>query len=73
MNEIEVWIVMDEDGNYEVGTDRSNAIENFENNIDGAAGARIVQLAVKMAPPKKIVVDVTVPDEVGDMVEAEPA
>lgn len=72
-HEIEVWIVMDSDGDYAVGADRDNAIENFENEIGNPAGARIVCLRTKMAAPEESEIDVEVPDTAGSTVEVEAA
>jgi hypothetical protein len=33
MTTIEVWIVMNEDGDYEVGKDEDDAIERFEDDV----------------------------------------
>ena len=65
-----VWIVMDKDGDYAVGVDRDVAIENFENEIGNAAGARIVCINVAMEPPKDTEIDVSVPDNAGETVVA---
>jgi hypothetical protein len=65
-----VWIVMDKDGDYAVGVDREAAIENFENEIGNAAGARIVCVNIEMEPPKESAIDVSVPDAAGEPVVA---
>lgn len=70
MQNVEVWLIMDENGDYAAGEDRDTTVERFEENVGSAAGARIVKLNVTMAPPKETEVDVKVPDEAGDTVEA---
>lgn len=68
---IEVWVVMDEDGYYAVGCDRDEAIENFENQIGGGGPRRVVKRVMRMAPP---VVEegpeIDIPDNAGEIEDA---
>ncbi len=47
---IEVWIAMNESGEYEVGPDEDAAIERFDDSIGGSM-RRLVRLKVAMTPP----------------------
>jgi hypothetical protein len=54
MNEkvsIEIWIVMDADGDFAVDGDESVAKDLFDENIGGSGPRRIVKLKVLMSPP----------------------
>jgi hypothetical protein len=70
MKQVEVWIVMDANGDYAVGTDRDNAVELFENEIGGVAGARLAKITVTMTPPVEVAVDVSIPDTAGETLTA---
>lgn len=68
----EIWLAMNEAGNYEVGTSDEEANERcVEQN--GGLQIRLVRLNATMAPPRVTEVDVTVPDEAGQTVKAEVA
>ncbi|MFO0823028.1 MAG: hypothetical protein U0792_07895 [Gemmataceae bacterium] len=66
--EVEVWVVVDEDGDYAVGKDSEAASEAFEADIGSSAerGLRRVKVTVKVPLPKPLEV-------VGTVVEEEPA
>jgi hypothetical protein len=64
MTSIEVWIVMNEDGDYEVGKDEDDAVERFEDDVGGSF-RRVVKINVTMGPPEPQVANVTVPGEAG--------
>ena len=61
-NTIEVWIVMNEDGDYEVGKDVDDAAEQFDDNLTGSL-RRIVKINVNMTPPQVREANVAVPDD----------
>jgi hypothetical protein len=67
---IEVWIAMNESGEYEVGPDEDAAIERFDDSIGGSM-RRLVRLKVAMTPPAVTEVDVSVPDEAGQTINVE--
>jgi hypothetical protein len=67
---IEVWIVMNEDGDYEVGPDQDTAVERFDESKAGSM-RRLVQLKVSMSAPSVTEVDVALPDEAGQIVNVE--
>jgi len=67
MAEIEVWIAMNEAGDYEVGCDEDSAIERWDETCPGIA-RRVVQLRVTMSAPDVPPIDVNVPDDAGQTV-----
>jgi hypothetical protein len=77
---IEVWIVMDENGNCEVATDEAIAIDRwkgeFGGEFEGEATCRVVKLNIAMSRPRAengsgAAVDVVVPDDAGHHEEVE--
>lgn len=69
--EIEVWIIMDEDGDYAVGGDRDEAIENFDNNIGGSGPRRVVKRTMLMTPPAvEEGPEIDIPDNAGEIEDA---
>lgn len=73
MKTFEVFLLIDEDGDYATGHDRDSAVEAYENNIgslDGSLTHRIVQINVTASLPVPAVVAITVPDEALPTVQA---
>jgi hypothetical protein len=68
---IDVWIVMNESGDYEVGRDEETAIDRFDAEEFGGLYRRLVRFKVTMSPPEAVEVDLTVPDEAGKTVAVE--
>ncbi len=64
----EIYLAMNEDGGWVVTNDESEALSNLTE-IEGGYHARVVKLAIKMAPPVMTETVVDVPDEAGLMVE----
>ena len=64
--QIEIWIVMNEDGEYTAATDQDVAREEFDENCGGSA-RRVVKLNVWMTPPSVIEAEVTVDDDAGSV------
>ncbi len=55
--EIEVWVLVDSDGDYETATTEETARERFEENVGNLnerAGSRLVKLTVKVPLPTVI-------------------
>jgi hypothetical protein len=69
MKTCEVFIAMNEDGDWIVETDESDAMSKLQEDA-GGYHCRIVKLTVKMAPPVMTEAEITVPDEAGQTVEA---
>ena len=67
---VEIWIAMNEDGDYVVVKDESEALEQLINDC-GGYHCRIVKLAVTMAPPRATEATVDVPDEAGETTKIE--
>jgi hypothetical protein len=67
---IEVWIAMDESGEYEVGPDENVAIDRLRTDT-GSELFRLVRLKVVMSPPSVEEVDITISDEVGQTIKFE--
>lgn len=65
---IAVFVVMGEDGGYEVGIDEDMALDRFEAQFTGRH--RVIKLNVTMAAPDLIEADVTIPDDPDEPVEA---
>lgn len=70
--EVEVWIVMDANGDFEVGGDRDQVMDWYAENIGGGQALRVAKITVTMCPPKEVdaEVSVTVPDQAGEVVTA---
>lgn len=65
MHEIEVWVVVDESGDYRAGEDASTAAERFNDDIgnDGTTPTRLVCVKLKVPAPKPIELSGVVPEE----------
>jgi hypothetical protein len=68
----EIYLVINEDGDYEVGPDYDTAIDAFENSHGGSGPRRIVKLTAKITPPQiEDGGEIDVPDEAGETKEVE--
>lgn len=67
MKTLEVWVLVDQDGDYEVGTVGSDAATRYDESVgaDGERGMRMVKLLVTLRIPEVIEVAVNVPDTEG--------
>ncbi len=70
--EIELFVCMNEDGDFAVGTDSGDTATDLADNCGGVC-MRTVKLKVKIAPPQITEAEVTVPDEAGETVSAQAA
>jgi hypothetical protein len=68
----EIYLAMNEDGDWIVTADESEALEKLAEDC-GGYHARTVKLTMKMAPPVMTKVAIEVPDEAGQTVEFEAA
>lgn len=66
----EIFIAMNEDGDWVVLDDESEAINQLSENA-GGYHARVVKVTVKMAPPKMTEAEVEVSDEAGETKQIE--
>lgn len=71
MHKIEMFLVVDADGDCGFGADQDSAIENYNDNIGGSGPQRIIKLNVAVRLPVVIEADVTIPDEAGELVTVE--
>jgi hypothetical protein len=62
--EVEVWVKVNESGEYDVGHDADTACERFtENEFNEGESARLVKLVVKVPVPRPLTVKVELPDD----------
>jgi len=54
MHEIEVWVMIDSDGDYAVAKTEDDACELFESDTGGSGARRLVKLTVKVPLPKPL-------------------
>jgi hypothetical protein len=62
---VEVWVVVDDNSFYALGTSRENAVENYVAKVQplaDAAGLRYVRLALTVPLPVAESLTLTVPD-----------
>jgi hypothetical protein len=69
-NIIEVWIAMNEAGDYEVAKDEDDVVDLWNENVGGLS-RRLVRLRVTMSAPTVTEADVNVPEEAGRAVNVE--
>jgi hypothetical protein len=68
-----IYVAMNEEADYEVGATEDEATERLSDNIGGRLG-RVVQLVVRMSPPKaEDAGEVTISDTAGVIVAFEAA
>jgi hypothetical protein len=60
---IEVWIAMNETGDYVVAKDEDEAVDLFNEECGGIG--RMIRLKVMMSPPEVTEIDIEVPDDAG--------
>jgi hypothetical protein len=64
MFELDVWLAIDADGDYGVGKDQEEACQNYVNDVnDTTVPLRMVQVRLKAAGPRPVIVRGSVPDE----------
>lgn len=64
--DIEVWVMVDEDGDYVVEVDSSQLKDRYEQDIgelNGEKATRLVKLTVKMPKPKAVELTAEIGDE----------
>jgi len=70
MCEIEVWVVVDANGDYGVGKDSDLAFTNYRDDIGEPDGAtRLVKVLLKVPTPKPVELVGVVPEEVTEGAE----
>lgn len=64
MHELEVWIKVDESGDYSVGTDAESCVEKYgEEYDDNTQPSRLIKVVIKVPAPQVVDVAVNVPDQ----------
>jgi hypothetical protein len=74
LKEIELFVAMNEEGDYEAAAEAEVARDSLNENSGGHC-CRIVKLVLKMSPPAydKPVAEITIPDTAGETVILEAA
>lgn len=72
LKEIEVWIVLDSNGDHEVGADRDQAMDWYTENVGCSGPVRIAKITVTMRLPEEISAELraAIPDDAGEVVAA---
>jgi hypothetical protein len=72
MKEIEVWIVIDANGDCEVAGDRDQALDWYTENVGCSGPLRVAKVTVSMRPPAETSAEakVVVPDDAGEVIAA---
>jgi hypothetical protein len=62
---VEIWVIVDEDGNYVAHTDKDALEERYEEEVGRSSGAatRVVRLTVNVPTPKAVELVATVAEE----------
>ncbi len=63
MCEVEVWIVIDENGDYAVAATQEAAVERFADEVGGELATRQVKVTLKVPLPKPLEMTGEVPAE----------
>jgi hypothetical protein len=61
---VEVWLAVDENGDYEVGTTRDESLEKFADNIGTTGPLAVTCLTVNLCLPEERTAVVTLSDDV---------
>ena len=64
IHSVEVFIVVDADGNYSVGTSEESAADDYANNVseNAAMGRRAVKVTINVPVPESLEIEVDVPE-----------
>jgi hypothetical protein len=60
-----IFLAINEEGNYEVGTDEEEASTRLMEN-QGSYHCRLIKITAKAAPPQVIETELDIPDEAGE-------
>ena len=65
MCQVEVWVVVDENGDYSAGASEEQASENYESEIGGGDtySKRRIKIKLSVPKPRPLELSATVPDE----------
>lgn len=66
IHEIEVWVLVDANGDYGVGRDEDGAKDNYDSEIDNSLiGSRMVKMTLKVEMPDAVELEAAIPCEQG--------
>jgi len=65
MQEVEIWVMANSDGEYESAGEESVAQERFEENCSTEGGRRLFKITLKVPLPEVVEIEGEVPDTVG--------
>jgi hypothetical protein len=66
MHTIEVWVVVDQNGDFDCGADADNASERYGDSIGGdLAGSRVVKMTLQIEMPEPLTISATLPAREG--------
>jgi hypothetical protein len=66
-----MFAAIDSNGDYSVGKDSDEAVENYNNEWGALSPLRVIQVNLTARPPGVTEASVTVPDEAGQTVEVQ--
>ena len=62
MHTIEIWVVVDQGGDYACANDADDVTERYRDTIDGdLAGSRLVKVTLQVEVPEPLTVSATIP------------
>ena len=63
--DVSIWLIIDSDGDYAVGTTEDEANEVFGDQIGGSLAHRVIKIKAKVTPPAVEEVEFNIPDTAG--------
>ena len=61
--DIEVWVVVDSDGDCRVGLDQDSAHESYTDDVGSTLATRQIKVMIRVPLPAPIVLSATLPEE----------
>ena len=71
MSEIEIFVIIDENGDYSISRESSELQEQYTNDHGGDIGeiaVRLIAVKIKVPTPKPITVSATLPEEANEAI-----
>lgn len=65
MQEIEIWVMVNEEGEYEAGACDDDAVQRFEENCTSGINRRLIKITLNVPLPETIELEGEVPDTEG--------
>lgn len=63
MVQVEIWVVVDENGDYTIGQDQEEAANAYAENINGNGAQRQFCLKLNVPEPQPVELEATLPEE----------